>query len=266
MDPVQIDQLLANLCANARDAIAGAGTITISTDAVTVAATEAPDPSGGPPGDYIRLSIADTGCGMDPETLAHIFEPFFTRKGFGKGTGLGLAMVYGTVQRHDGTIEIDSEPGRGTIMRLVLPARENVTAPDASLPVEIPRPQQLRVLFVDDEPLLRELIRDILETDGHEVLTADGGVEALETFGRLLLEGRGPDVVITDLGMPRMDGRELTRRLKTQSPETPVIMMTGWGKMMRGQDDIRAPVDAVVSKPPRMAELQQALQQVVRPG
>jgi len=109
-------------------------------------------------------------------------------------------------------------------------------------------------------------MRDILETDGHEVLTADGGTEALQTFARLQLEGRTPDVVITDLGMPRMDGRELTRQLKCQSPATPVIMMTGWGKMMRGEEDIRAPVDALVSKPPRMAELQKALQDVLRHG
>ena len=122
------------------------------------------------------------------------------------------------------------------------------------------------VLFVDDEPLLRELLREILEADGHEAITADCGEAALELFNKLSEQGKRPDVVITDLGMPKMDGRALTIRLKRKSPDTPVIMMTGWGKMMRGDEEIRAPVDALISKPPRIAELQQALRDAVTPA
>jgi signal transduction histidine kinase/ActR/RegA family two-component response regulator len=257
----ELREALTNLVLNAVDALPQGGTIILRTRIVRTVA----DGQAEAQPTHFLLEVEDTGTGMDTETRKRCLEPFFSTKGQ-RGTGLGLAMVYGTLQRHDGSIEIESEPGRGTIMRLVLPQRQpSAVLDDPARPDTNPL-QQIRVLFVDDEPLLRELIRDILETDGHEVLTADGGAEALATFGQLQTEGRAPDVVITDLGMPKMDGRELTRQIKSRSPATPVIMMTGWGKMMRGQEDIRAPVDAIVSKPPRMAELQKALADVLRPG
>jgi CheY-like chemotaxis protein len=209
----------------------------------------------------LLLEVIDTGLGMDEETRNRCLEPFFSTKGQ-RGTGLGLAMVYGTMQRHQGSIEIESAPGKGTTMRLVFPLTEIDQAPAADR-----RPREplaaLHVLFIDDEPLLRELIREILEASGHTVTTADGGSEGIERFRELRRQGRIPDVVITDLGMPKVDGREVTLAVKRESPATPVIMMTGWGKMMRDQQEIRAPVDALISKPPQMAEIEETLRRVL---
>jgi len=256
----ELREALTNLIFNAVDAMPQGGTLTLRSRVVRPIGLAHPEATPT----YVLLEVADTGTGMSEEARQHCLEPFFSTKGQ-RGTGLGLAMVYGTAERHDGTIEIDSAPGKGTTMRLALPLRQSKTT-TAATETESPRPRKrLRVLFVDDEPLLRELIREILESDGHEVITADGGAEALEVFDRCRDEGNTPDVVITDLGMPNMDGAELTLRLKETAPTIPVIMMTGWGKMMRGEEEVSAPVDALISKPPRIPELQAALQKVTQP-
>ena len=252
----ELREALTNLVFNALDAMPQGGSIPLRTRTA-----ELPTDGSAPVAARLLIEIADTGTGMDEETRKRCLEPFFSTKGK-RGTGLGLAMVYGTIQRHNGTIEIDSEPGRGTTMRLILPVRSAGATESATPQVHAPLPP-LKILFVDDEPLLRVLIEELLATEGHSVTTADGGVEGLAAFREMIAAGAPPDVVITDLGMPQMDGRELTTQIKRDSPRTPVIMMTGWGKMMRGEEEIRAPVDALISKPPQMPEVQEALRKVL---
>jgi CheY-like chemotaxis protein len=210
----------------------------------------------------IIIEVSDTGMGMDDETRRRCLEPFFSTKDQ-RGTGLGLAMVYGVVQRHEGTIDVESELGHGTTIRLTLPRRHSThtTNKTTSQPCQ-PLPA-LRILFVDDEPLVRELVREILQSEGHQVTLADGGQAGLDAFFAAAGRDQGFDAVITDLGMPAVDGRQLTHMVKRESPSTPVIMMTGWGSLMQSQKDIRAPVDLLLNKPPSMRELQNALRHVV---
>jgi CheY-like chemotaxis protein len=255
----ELRDALTNLIFNAVDAMPNGGKLTLRTRILR----HAPTAERKATPTHVVVEVEDTGMGMNEETRKRCLEPFFSTKGQ-RGTGLGLAMVYGTVQRHEGSIEIESEVGRGTTIRIVLPWHK-VSPETADASTKKAKPlRKLHILFVDDEPLLRELMREILETEGHEVITADGGPAGLEIFQRMHGKGQVPDVVITDLGMPHLDGRELTIRLKAISPATPVIMMTGWGKILRDNDEIRAPVDALVSKPPKMAELTAALEQVIR--
>ncbi len=255
----ELREAMTNLIFNAVDAMPQGGTITLRSR--TLGSHRAPAaPSGRR---YLALEVTDTGIGMDEEVRRRCLDPFFSTKGQ-SGTGLGLAMVYGTMQRHEGTLEVESAPGKGTTVRLVFPIRE-ATAIEHAAPAAEPLPAlpKLRILFVDDEPLLRELIREILECDGHDLTVAEGGASALELFRKARRKRKPFDLVITDLGMPQMDGREFARLLKQESPATPVFMMTGWTQLLQGDEEVHAPVDALVSKPPRIAELNAALHKVL---
>src|SRR5438046_405947 len=169
------------------------------------------------------LEVTDTGIGMNEETRRRCLEPFFSTKGR-RGTGLGLAMVYGIVERHEGSVEIDSAVGRGTTIRLIFPVRA-AAQQGSPAPAEPQEPlPPLRVLCIDDEPLLREMLRQILEAGGHSVETADGGQAGLDLFRSAAQRGAPFEVVITDLGMPYLDGRQLSQIIKRESPATPVIM------------------------------------------
>lgn len=251
----ELREALTNLIFNAVDAMPAGGLITLRTRAAAWNQARAGASA------HVVLEVADTGVGMDEETRKRCLEPFFSTKGQ-RGTGLGLAMVYGVVQRHEGSIEIESVPGKGTTFRLILPVRESrrldaVDSGGASLAIP-----PLRILFVDDEPLLRDLLKEVLESDGHQVSVADGGQAALDLFRAALRDGPPFDAVITDLGMPHLDGRRLAQILKSESPTTPVIMMTGWGSLMKEDGEKPAHVDGMLNKPPKIRELQEALRQV----
>jgi CheY-like chemotaxis protein len=172
-------------------------------------------------------------------------------------------MVYGTVERHDGSIQIESEPGKGTTIRLVFPVRQppaashndNMATPKSTKP--------LRILCIDDEPLLRELLKELLEYSKHLVETADGGQAGLDRFETARTQGSPFDVVITDLGMPSVDGRQVAERIKGHSPKTPVILLTGWGAMLDEKEGVMAHVNAVLSKPPRVTELNETVARVI---
>ena len=247
----ELREALTNLILNAVDAMQKHGTITIRTS-VSRSARGAEE---------VVLEVQDDGIGMDAETRKRCLEPFFSTKG-ARGTGLGLAMVYGIVERHEGRIDIISERGEGTRMRLVFPvARPRSPLPDSAPDVELPLPP-LRILFVDDEPLLRQLMRDMLEHEGHMVVAADSGEVALERFRDAASTATPFDVILTDLGMPRLDGRRLAELIKAESPATPIVMLTGWGNLMRPEDE-RLVVDFLLSKPPRRHEIRNALRQVV---
>jgi len=225
-DPSQIDQVLANLCLNARDAITGVGKIALETGNITIDAKYCDGHVDAVPGAYVYLSVRDDGCGMDPETLAHIFEPFFTTKIAGKGTGLGLATVYGIVKQNNGFIYVYSEPGRGTTFKIYLPEvhKETVRIPVAS-PSDSPRGNGETILLVEDEKSLRMICGLFLEELGYKVLQAETSVDALKLSDRYSGEIH---VLLTDVIMPGMDGRQLAKLVSASRNEIKIIFMSGY--------------------------------------
>jgi CheY-like chemotaxis protein len=210
-----------------------------------------------PASGHVAVEVADSGAGMDEDTRRRCLEPFFTTKGE-RGTGLGLAMVYGVVQRHNAQIEIESAPGAGTIVRLIFPeasVAEGGVRSESSNAI----PGRLRILVVDDDPLLIRSLRDSLESDGHYVTTANGGQEGIDTFRASLASLQRFSAVFTDLGMPNVDGRKVASAVKGLSPETPVILLTGWGQRLDIEGGVPAHVDRMLSKPPKLRELRAAL-------
>jgi PAS domain S-box-containing protein len=241
----QLRDALVNLVFNAVDAMPGGGTLTLRTREVK--STQ---------GHWSVIEVADSGTGMDEETRRRCFEPFFSTKGT-RGTGLGLAMVYGVVQRHGAQLEIESELGRGTVVRIEFAASRSGSPPGRAPEHEAVSAQ--RILIVDDDPMLLKSLRDALESDGHEVVSAGGGQSGIDTFLGAQAAGRPFSVVITDLGMPHVDGRKVAATIKASSPATVVLMLTGWGRRLMDEGDIPPGVDGVLSKPVRLADLRTAL-------
>jgi two-component system, cell cycle sensor histidine kinase and response regulator CckA len=227
-DRSQIEQVILNLAVNARDAMPGGGRLTIETANVELDASFARDPQVLAPGNYVMLSVTDSGTGMDTDTQAHIFEPFFTTKEKGKGTGLGLATVYGIVKQSGGYVWVYSEPGLGATFKIYLPRiAEGAGAADRE-PSEgrtLARGSSETVLLVEDERGVRELAREYLETSGYRVIEAEDGHTALELAGM----HAGPiDVLLTDVVMPGIGGRELAQRVTQIRPAIKVLYMTGY--------------------------------------
>jgi signal transduction histidine kinase/CheY-like chemotaxis protein len=253
----EIRDALTNLVLNAIDALPQGGLLKVRTYVENLNAGPRNQHSSPP----VYLEVTDSGIGMNEETRRRCLEPFFTTKGEG-GTGLGLAMVYGMVQRHGGELEIDSERGRGTTIRLCFSAASSA-APSADSSPTIRAPiKRLRILVVDDDPLVIEALSGILLGDGHSVVTAQGGQSAITALTGAHSRGESFSVVITDLGMPSVDGRQVAAAVKAVSPTTPVILLTGWGRRMLAEHDIPPHVDRVMSKPPRLPELRCALADV----
>jgi len=225
-DPGLMEQALLNLVVNARDAMPGGGTILMEAAEVTLGEKPGKEPVGIPPGPCVVLRVADTGTGMSPETQAHIFEPFFTTKERGKGTGLGLATVYGIVQQAGGHIWVESEPGRGTTFTLYFPRAAAGEARDPSEPEGVPEQGQgEHLLLVEDEESLRELVAGMLTLRGYQVSTAVDGADAFESFR----DGTKPlDLLVTDVIMPKRNGRELADALRRVYPGLKVLYMSGY--------------------------------------
>jgi CheY-like chemotaxis protein len=206
---------------------------------------------------HVDVEVTDSGIGMDEETRRRCLEPFFTTKGE-RGTGLGLAMVYGVTRRHNADIEMESAIGQGTTVRIRFPmVVSNVSEGQPAEPKAMP--PRLRILSVDDDPLLIKSLRDALEADGHAVVTANGGQEGIDAFRAAEESDERFAVVITDLGMPYVDGRKVASAIKNDSPSTPVILLTGWGQRLVAEGDIPPHVDRVLNKPPKLKELRAAL-------
>jgi len=248
----EIREALTNLIFNAVDAMPNGGALTLRTD---IWRERGPEDKHGRK--FVQLEVIDAGIGMDESTRRRCLEPFFTTKGE-RGTGLGLAMVYGTMQRHSADIEIESAVGKGTTMRLKfpIPVGPAVAAASSTVPSHVP-PQ--RILIVDDDPLVLKSLRDALESDGHTVMIADGGQAGIDAFRAELAGGEPFPVVITDLGMPYVDGRKVANAVKSAAPSTIVLMLTGWGQRLVAEGDIPAHVDRVLGKPPKMRELREAM-------
>ena len=257
MDPAQFDQVLANLCINARDAVATGGTITIETGRAHYGPEDCANRPDRLPGDFAVLTVRDDGCGMDRVTRERIFEPFFTTKAPGKGTGLGLPTVHGIVHQHGGCIELTSTPGEGTTVTLALPLAERQAEPTpAAEPVPALAATGATVLLVEDEPSLLPLVRLMLVELGYRVLAAASAPEALQ----LAREHRGAiDLLVTDLVLPGTGGRELADTLQAARPGLRVLCMSGHALHAAGSKGGGERPAFFLQKPFRLEELDRAV-------
>jgi signal transduction histidine kinase/ActR/RegA family two-component response regulator len=245
-DPGQMQQVLLNLALNARDAMPRGGTLRFE--------TELRPEVEGDPGEARRLEIRvrDTGSGIPEGDLERIFEPFFTTKDPGKGTGMGLAMVFGIVQNHGGSIRAENVSGGGALFRIVLPVASGIAVNRAVREERAPQRGSGRVLIVDDEPIVLNVARQLLRHLGYEVLTANGGEEAVQVWRA---RGSEIDLVLLDLLMPRMDGRETLRELRRMDPGAKVLLTSGWGLEGSARELLEEGILGIVRKPYEIAEL-----------
>ncbi len=236
MDPAQIDQMLANLCVNARDAIAGVGKITVETRNTVLDEEYCAQQAGFTPGEYVMLIVNDDGCGMDSKTLLLLFEPFFTTKEMGKGTGLGLATLYGSVKQNNGFINVYSELGRGTTFNIYLPRHAAQTEPlPKQAPVQTVPCGHETILLVEDEPAILKMTTIMLERQGYTVLAASCPAEAIslarEQAGRI-------DLIMTDVIMPEMNGCDLAKNISTICPNLKRLFMSGYTANIIAQHNV----------------------------
>ncbi|MFP4316742.1 MAG: PAS domain S-box protein [Desulfovibrionales bacterium] len=263
MDPAQLDQILANLCFNARDAIDGVGKIVIETDNVVLDQTYCLNHTGFVSGEYVLLAVSDTGCGMDAKTLERVFEPFFTTKPLGQGTGMGMATVYGIVKQNNGFINVYSEPGDGTTVRIYLPRHEGspmeVEAEDNG---ELPHGSGQTILIVEDEPAILEMTQTVLEGLGYSVISAGTPRKAV----RLAEDTSSIDLLITDVVMPEMNGQELADRIKSIHPEIKRLYMSGYTANVIANRGVLDDGVNFLQKPFSLGDLAVKVQEVLAQG
>jgi CheY-like chemotaxis protein len=262
-DPGQLQQVVLNLAVNARDAMPEGGELTIDTSIVAFGEEECRRRPGMTPGSYARLAVTDTGCGITEEVRRRIFEPFFTTKELGKGTGMGLAMVYGIVQNHGGTIAVRSDVGRGTTVEIYLRHAAEVTAVEAPQRSGRAAPGAGRVLVVDDEDGVRQVAADVLGSLGYDVTVAADGAEAVSRYREFFHE---IDVVLLDLAMPGMGGRECFRALKAINSEVKAVLCTGYGFNVAAQQLLDEGMLGIVAKPYEIEQLSDAIAQALQPS
>ncbi|MFZ5571914.1 MAG: PAS domain S-box protein [Thermodesulfobacteriota bacterium] len=264
MDPAQVDQILANLLVNARDAIQDVGRVTIETANVVLGEPFCEARVGFIPGQYVRLTVNDTGSGMDSETLLHIFEPFFSTKPVGKGTGLGLATVYGIVKQNNGFIDVESEPGGGTTFRIYQP---RFVGKDTLAQAEFMKPKVIKgaetILLVEDEPEILDVVRTILQNLGYNLVTAASPVEAIH----LAAEHDGEiHLLITDVIMPEMNGRDLAKRLLALYPNLKCLFMSGYTADVIAHHGVLDEGVHFIQKPFRIDELAEKVRSAMAPN
>jgi len=260
----EVREAVTNLILNAVDAMPAGGVLSLIAQRVHTATGQRADAYAPPgastaqaadgPGEWVELTVTDTGSGMSEEVRRRVFEPFFTTKGV-QGTGLGLSVVYGIMERHGGQIQIDSAPGRGTTVTLrfqVAPAQADERQGGPSAPGAV-----YRILLIDDDANVREGLGDLLRAVGHQVTEADGGATGIAK-----LAGGQVDVVLTDLGMPGVTGWDVARAVKARNPGLPVVLLTGWGDQAAAQVDEQGLVDRVLAKPFRLEELVQVIKEL----
>ncbi|MBI5576251.1 MAG: response regulator [Deltaproteobacteria bacterium] len=255
-DPTQIEQVVMNLGANARDAMPEGGCLLFETEITEVTAGAVPETADMPPGDYVLLRVSDTGVGMSPETVNRIFDPFFTTKEIGSGTGLGLSTVYGIVRGHGGWIRCNSSPGSGTSFEIFLPpfrSTDLITALEISRGMEVdPSGGTESILIVDDEYMVRDVAKIVLEGRGYTVRCARSGENALEMF---LADGWSPDLVLLDLGMPGMGGRKCLAEILKRKPDTKVLVASGYSTDHQAAGIVDAGARGFIGKPYKTIEL-----------
>jgi two-component system cell cycle sensor histidine kinase/response regulator CckA len=263
-DPGQIEQVIMNLAVNARDAMPNGGKLTVMTANTTLDNNHLkhfPDLCAG---DYVMLSIADTGTGMTEEIKAHLFEPFFTTKPSGKGTGLGLATCFGIVKQNTGHINVHSELERGTTFKIYFPQVESALEPPRvrTMPTEAAGGNET-VLLVEDEPMVRELAVVTLREKGYNVLEAGNGEEGLRTARQH--EGK-IDLVLTDVVMPVMGGKEMADALRTSHPNTKVLFTSGYAEDAMGHHGVLRPGIVFLQKPYMTVTLARKVREVLDEG
>jgi PAS domain S-box-containing protein len=262
-DPTEIQQVIMNLCTNSYHAMREhAGILTVSLEQVKVDHTLSAGGSDPPPGHYAKLSVSDTGHGMDKATLERIFLPYFTTKKVGEGTGLGLATVHGIVKSHEGVITVHSEPGRGTTFDIFFPlCAQAAKTPEEEDAEILPQKSDCRILFVDDEEIIAQMGKEILEVLGYKVESRTGSVEALEVFRA---DPAGFDLVIADQTMPNLTGAELARQLMKIRPDVPVILCTGFSDTVNEQQAKAIGIREYVMKPIVTNDLVKAIERALR--
>jgi two-component system cell cycle sensor histidine kinase/response regulator CckA len=261
MDATQLHQTLLNLCVNARDAMNGSGDLKMQTRLVgrsslsdrflNASATH-----------YVKLSVTDTGSGMDEDTKQKIFEPFFTTKEEGKGTGLGLAVVYGVVQAHNGFIDVESEPDVGTTFNLYFPVPEGILAEDRARPEasgDLPGGNE-NILVVEDEPVLRQLLVKFLEAAGYTVISANDGDEAITVYRA---HKDDIDLVISDYGLPKRDGWEAFKMMQQLNPDVRALLATGYLEPGQRTEILESGIRKILNKPYYVEEILQAVRQTL---
>ena len=260
-DPGQVEQVIVNLAVNARDAMPGGGKITIETGNLELGFTDDAPLIGMSPGSYVRLTVADTGCGMNKETLSQIFLPFFTTKPEGRGTGLGLSTVFGIVKQSSGWIHVDSEPGRGTAFDIYFPRAEGVVETVETQRTEVEASGGTEtILLVEDDRQIRELTRELLEMNGYEVFEAPEPTEALSVSE----DHQGPiHLLLTDIVMPGMNGPDLYERISPRHPQMRVLFMSGYtDRDVFGEGTLDAS-DAFIQKPFSLDALARKVREVL---
>jgi PAS domain S-box-containing protein len=259
-DANQLENALLNLCINARDAMPEGGQLTIETDNLVV---EAHHTTELPPGDYVAVTVSDTGVGMSPDVLERAFEPFFTTKPLGQGTGLGLSMVYGFARQSDGLVRIRSELGKGTAISILLPRHQGSAEAGEELPESAEAPRTgagETVLVVDDEPTIRMLVTEVLEDLGYLAIQAEEGPSALKA----LQAARRVDLLVTDVGLPGgMNGRQLAEAARMIQPKLRVLFITGYAETVALNPDHLEPGMHVLTKPFAMAVLGERIKAII---
>jgi len=259
-DPTQIHQILMNLCTNAAHAMEdNGGLLTVSlldAELESDVISRHPDLKPGP---YIKLTVTDTGHGISPDVMEKIFDPFFTTKEKGKGTGLGLSVVHGIVLSHGGDIYVNSEPGKGSTFEVCLPVIESLFKPEERAERPIPNGNE-RILFIDDEPVIANLGKQILESLGYDVVARNTSIEALELFKE---KKDRFDLVITDMTMPHMTGEKLAEKFMQIRPDIPVILCTGFSFMVDEQKALNMGIRAFISKPMLKREIAETIRKVL---
>jgi PAS domain S-box-containing protein len=259
-DPVLIEQVLFNLAINARDAMPDGGALTIKTRNARLGPEYCKIAPGAKPGDYVEIVITDTGTGIDPETKKRIFEPFFSTKPPSEGTGLGLSTVYGIIENHEGTIHCESEPGKGTTFRIMLPAvTEAHPVQEQSVDEDLTGGAET-VLLVDDEPSIRDLGQTMLTMFGYTVITAANGKTAVELYKDRMEE---IDIVILDLVMPEMGGKQCLKKLKELNPEVKVIISSGYDPDGLADEETARLASSFISKPYKVGDVLRQIRQLL---
>ncbi len=245
-DPTMIQQVVMNLCINARDAMPSGGALLIRTEDAALAAEDCQARPDCKPGRYARLTVSDTGTGIPPDVLKRIFEPFFSTKGIGKGTGLGLAMVYGAVQQHRGMIRVHSEPGHGATFEIYLPVAEKAAQADAPAALLSAGGGAEKILLAEDDPLVRAALVRILKEAGYLVLAAADGEEAVKLFAA---DAEAISLVLLDMMMPKLGGREAHAQIAQINPDVPVVYCTGYDSGLAKMESAEIAGLTVVQKP-----------------
>jgi signal transduction histidine kinase/ActR/RegA family two-component response regulator len=260
-DPSQLQQIVLNLAVNARDAMPEGGSLTFETRALRLDEAAGRALSGLPPGDYVQLTVADSGVGIPVAIHGRVFEPFFTTKPPGQGSGMGLAMVYGIVRNHAGAVDFTSEEGRGTRFTVTLPLTTAVQQAEGEVPRPWPR-RGLRVLLVDDEAVVRDATSRLLRSVGCEVVAAASAEEALER----LQQGVDPELILVDLTMPGLDGVACLEAVRKLKPRLPALLTSGYGQDGRVQTALESGFQGFLQKPFDRGELTVAIERALRPA